>query len=239
MSEPIQEVIDKNMLSQLRSKTLLAPLRVGEITALVRGRLHEVMGQSSHSLALSAAAKATGPIFWAGLMRDVCALRAKGVSRYFCPSRLIQCEAANRREILWCGEEALRCKAAGIVILQMDTGPDLFESRRLQIAAQIGGSLGLVLIGKRAQSSAAHTRWHCSPHPHLPGHWHWRLTKNKSGRLGYWSVCWTDQETDYHAAPRPYDLIARSKRSNTPRSFAKTTPCPLPSATAARPLETA
>ena len=223
----------------LRTKIKLDPIQVGNIKELARGRLHEATGQSSLALALCLGAVSSGPIFWSGLKRDLSALRASGISKFFDPSRLILCEAANRREILWCGEEALRCKGAGVVVLQMATGPDLFESRRLQIAAQIGGGLGLVLISKRAQSSAAQTRWHCTPHPHLPGHWFWDLTKNKSGRLGHWSVCWIEQETRHYAARKPYDLMARSEDKSPPRGFAKTTPCgPLP-ATAPRPLETA
>jgi len=224
---------------ELRSKVVLPPLQVGSIGEFANGRLHEATGPSSLSLALIAGASCVGPVFWTGLYRDVATLRAKGAARFFDPSRLIQCEAANRKEILWCGEEALRCKGAGVVILQMDNGPDLFESRRLQIAAQIGGGLGLVLIGKRANSSTAQTRWHCTPHSHLSGHWSWNLTKNKSGRLGHWSVCWTEQETGHHASPKPYDLIKRNRTNTSSRGFAKTTPCPPPSATASRPLETA
>lgn len=227
------------MLRELRPKVALPPLQVGSISEFASGRLHEVTGPSALSLALSAGASAVGPVFWTGLHRDVGTLRAKGVARFFDPYRLIQCEAANRKEILWSGEEALRCKGAGLVVLQLDNGPDLFESRRLQIAAQIGGGLGLVLIGKRANSSAAQTRWHCTPHPHLPGHWSWNLTKNKSGRLGHWSVCWTEQETGYHASSKPYDLINRAQTKTLSRGFAKTTSCPLPSSIAARPLETA
>jgi len=229
---------DKAVL-KYRPKVVLAPLQVGDVKSFARGRLHEVTGSASLSLALCAGAAASGPIFWNGLNRDVTSLRAKGISRFFDPNRLIQCEASNRREILWCAEEALRCKGAELVILQMDIGPDLFESRRLQIAAQTGGGLGLVLIGKRAQSSAAQTRWHCTPHPHLLGHWAWSLTKNRSGRLGHWSVCRIEQETGKYATLKPYDLIDRTRRQSPARGFTKTTPCRSPAATAARPLETA
>jgi len=220
-------------------KVVLAPLQIDGIKELARGRLHEAMGPASFSLGLCAGASAVGPIFWTGLHRDVAGLRARGIAKFFDPNRLIQCVAANRKETLWCGEEALRCKGAGLVILQMNTGPDLFESRRLQIASQIGGGLGIVLIGKRAQSSAAQTRWYCTSHPHLPGHWVWDLTKNKSGRLGHWSVCWSEQEAGKHATPKPDDLIDRRRAKNPARGFAKTTACSPLTAAAARPLETA
>lgn len=238
MSVSTHHYTHENIPFTIGSKVKLPPLQVGSISAFARGRIHEATGASSSSVALCAGSACTGPIFWTGVHRDVAAVRAKGIARFFNPSRLIQCESANRKEILWCGEEALRCKGAGLVIIQIDTGPDLFESRRLQIAAQIGGSLGIVLIGKRAQSSAAQTRWHCTPHPHFPGHWFWDLTKNKSGRLGHWSVSWTEQETGQYAAPKPYDLIDRTKAKFTARGIAKTTPCRPLAATPSRPLET-
>lgn len=229
------------------SRIPLKPLSVGSIDLFARGRVHEAMGPSCVSLALCLGASCTSAVFWTGQPRQSCALRAFGISRFFSPKRLIRLETASRRETLWAGEEALRCQGAGLVVLQMETGPDLFESRRLQIAAQIGGGIGLVLIGGRAQSSAAQTRWHCTPHrshDDQSSDWLWSLTKNKSGHHGLWSVRWIDKDTGSSADITPYDLIQRARaalRSEpdsalAARGVAETTSVRAHAAAAAGPL---
>jgi len=96
---------------------------------------------------------------------------------------------------------------SGLILrsIQLTLGPDLRESRRLQLAAEQGKGLGLILIERRAQTSSAQTRWMCQPQIPLEpasneagqqngtcsGPWLWELTKNKSGIVGRWSVKWT------------------------------------------------
>ena len=157
------------------------------------GRVHEAEGNAAVGLALSAASATDGLVFWVGRARHTCGLRARALAAHFDVSRLVTVRAADRREVLWAGEEALRCSGAGLVVIHIGLGPDLFESRRLQVAAQAGGGLGLVLVGRRAQASVAQSRWHCAQGrggggSTTAGSWTWRMTKNRRGRLREWDV---------------------------------------------------
>ncbi|MDA8708125.1 hypothetical protein N9M10_02000 [Hellea sp.] len=208
---------------------------VGDIKVLTKARVHESTGPAAIAMALVIGAVCKGPIFWIGLARDTQSLRARGVDQYFESGRLITIQAANRREILWASEEALRCKGVNLVVTQIDMGPDLFESRRLQVASQCGVGLGLNVISRRAQSSAAQTRWHCAPDPTGKANWIWELTKNKRGQIGHWSVNWKDKETRQNATLEPFDLQA----AVVSPGFAETKLISPSTLSTARPLETA
>ena len=179
-------------------KTLALHQEIG----LKLGRTHEIVGRSSDGFACAAIAKSKGPAIWIGRHIDIRSLSPLALSRYFNPSRLTLAECVCRKEILWAAEQALRSDGFEVVIFQLKQGPNLSESRRLQLASEKGGSLGLSIIERGAQSSAAQTRWQCDPaamndteiiHPV----WRWTLTKNKSGQLGEWLVRWKE---DGHAA---------------------------------------
>ena len=50
----------------------------------------------------------------------------------------------------------MRMPGARCVVTELDEGPDLRESRRMQIAAEQGGSLGIILIaGQSTQLGSA------------------------------------------------------------------------------------
>jgi protein ImuA len=63
-------------------------------------------------------------------------------------------------DALWAFEEALRCRALAAVAAEIDD-VDLTQSRRLQLAAELGGTTALLLRppGELALPSAARTRW--------------------------------------------------------------------------------
>ena len=151
------------------------------------GRVPEIEGSARLSAALAAGSVSEGLVFSVGDRRATAGLRHRSVAAWFSPSRLVTVETANRRETLWAAEEALRCSGTSVVAVHLGLGPDLFESRRLQVAAQAGGGLGLVMIARWAQSSAAQSRWRCEPCPDS-GAWEWSLTKNRRGRLLSWEV---------------------------------------------------
>ena len=59
------------------------------------------------------------------------------------PERLITVAAARARDVLWAMEEALRCRAVGVVIGEIRArGIDLVATRRLSLAAAAGNTLG-------------------------------------------------------------------------------------------------
>ncbi len=159
---------------------------------LKRGRVHEGTGDSADIFALSVAAASSGPVLWIGMERSISSLAPTGLQDFIDPGRLILVSGCNRNELLWAAEQALRARCAACVILELMDGPDLRESRRLQISAEQGGSVGIVLIGGRARTSAAETRWHRSAA--AGGGWQWVCSKNKSGLPGTWRAAWTGRD---------------------------------------------
>ena len=211
-------------------------VQLGTASDFERGRIHEAMGPSGTSLALVLASQMQGKVLWIGEPRHARALRAQSCEAFAHADRFILIQTSNRDETLWAGEEALRCKGAELVVLHVALGPDLFESRRLQIAAQVGGTLGLILIGRRAQSSAAQSRWSCQPSPFEGADWVWHSTKNRRGRPGTWRVSGDPPPAHTY----PLDLLPTSLTTpfpdHVPAFTLQTAPCPLPAATPAGPL---
>jgi len=201
---------------------------------LAKRRVHEIEGVSALGFAFALTGNVQGLSFWIARDGKARSLRARGLQAFFDPAHLTCVQTANRSENLWAAEEALRCRGAGLVILQIDTGPNLFESRRLQIAAQAGGTIGLVIIGRRAQSSAAQTRWQCTSSVDPDQDWQWELTKNKQGRLGKWTVR-GDPDPTLTTPPDllPQTLSARSQDDPFPLT---SLPVSLASPASARPM---
>ena len=159
---------------------------------MVLGRLHEAVGGAADTFATALAAQLPGPVIWIGRARSVGSLAPTGLQKFVDPARLLLVTAATRVEILWAAEEALRRPGAFCVIFDLERGPDLRESRRLQIAAEQGGGLGLALISGQPQASAAQTRWFCESSD--DGSWLWRLVKDKGGKTGAWRVEYRESE---------------------------------------------
>lgn len=172
----------------LREAAQPGDLRLAAPLALARGRLHEALGEGADSLALAAAAGAAGPLVWIGLKRDMASLAPTGLQGFADPARFLLVSGQDRSELLWAAEQALRARAAPCVILELKDGPDLRESRRLQLAAGESGALGLVLVRGQARTSAAETRWQCDAAP--GGGWTWICTKRRRGPPGAWHVSW-------------------------------------------------
>ena len=174
---------------------------LGGAIRLPRGRIHEVMGQAADMFAMAVAAQTKGALIWIGQREAVESLCPTGFQRFFDPTRVITTFCLSRREIFWAAEQSLRTLKKGCVFIELNDGPDLKESRRLQIAAEEGGTLGIILIARRAQTSAAHTRWVCNPSCEGSAPWIWKLTKNKSGNIGVWRVGWREKSGDGGDAP--------------------------------------
>ncbi|MEC9372403.1 MAG: hypothetical protein VYC34_01100, partial [Planctomycetota bacterium] len=69
-------------------------------------------------------------------------------------------DAATDAERVWAADMALRCRAAGVVVMDA-TRLDMAASRRLLLAAQCGGAIGLLARppDEMNRLSAARTRW--------------------------------------------------------------------------------
>jgi len=109
---------------------------------------------------------------------------------------------------LWVLEEALRCGALAGVVAELD-GADFTASRRLQLAAEAGGTTGLVLTEQYSQRqngmASAVTRWQVGTMPSMecrlnsgpPGVgdpcWDVALTHSRGGRADRWALEWQNQ----------------------------------------------
>jgi hypothetical protein len=86
---------------------------------------------------------------------------------------------------LWAMDLALRCRSVAVVVGD-GSGLDMASSRRLQLAAQFGGGLGLIVRPRSELSelSAASTRWLVEPLAGVTGRPRWSLTLLRRKGLG-------------------------------------------------------
>ncbi|MFD1912276.1 hypothetical protein [Halodurantibacterium flavum] len=130
-------------------------------------------------------------------------------------ARLQIVRAPSETELLRAAEEILREPGVAAMIAEPQKPLSLKAGRRLQLAAEAGKTLGLLLTGSAGGSAAVETRWHCAPlarpmterlaenhctrkeitSPQVARagdstlH-RWALIKNKSGTLGEWDLRW-------------------------------------------------
>jgi protein ImuA len=130
------------------------------------------------------------------------------------PEQLITVAATRARDVLWAMEEALRCRAVGVVIGEIRArGIDQVATRRLSLAAAAGDTLGLLLrTTPDDEPSAFATRWIIGAAPSSflssserchrigPPRLAVRLVRNRRGHLGAWIVEWNSVEQRFELA---------------------------------------
>ncbi len=144
------------------------------------------------------------------------------------PNRLLFARAKSKAAILQAMEDSLRCKAMAVVIGEPGAELTHTASRRLQLAAEMSGAMGLVLRRSRtfddprlANPSSATTRWRVgavpsgapySKRPDLrglgPTRWRLDLVKNRGGEIGSWMVEACDAQGRLSLAPDASDRPA-------------------------------
>lgn len=151
-----------------------------------------------------------GPVLWCR-SRDRASgdLHAPGLEtfglRY---NNLIVVNCSETRQLLWAMEECLRSGAVAAVLGQIHTLPGI-AARRLQLAAEGGGTLALLVTGGIDDTIPAATRWRiaaaASIHPAGPwlGPACWRVTlqRCRGGILAgdgprHWLLEWHDDSDD-------------------------------------------
>ncbi|MDB5381985.1 MAG: hypothetical protein JWO26_1617, partial [Rhodospirillales bacterium] len=114
------------------------------------------------------------------------------------PEHLVFVHAGSAQDGLWAMEESLRCPGIGGALLELRE-IDLTAARRLQLAAESGGPIGLLLRGdaETGQASPALTRWRVSPiagtgAAHDLGDPGWRLDllRCRGGKPQSWETRW-------------------------------------------------
>jgi protein ImuA len=181
---------------------------------LAGGALHEAAPDRVHlgddaaaTLFLAAiAARTEGPVLWALGRRDLFApgLALAGLP----PDRLLYAECGRDEDVLAVMEEGLRHGGLGAVVGEAARVP-MAATRRLQLAAEEGGTLALMLKRWRrggadplAEPSAAVTRWRIASAPSSPlpvpgigrARWNLILARQRGGEPHHWTMECPDAE---------------------------------------------
>ena len=182
---------------------------------LALASLHEVCGGGNDTVEAAAAmlfaagiaARTKGQVLWCLTRPDLFApaLAQAGLA----PGRVIYVEAGDEKSLLLCFEEGLRHGGLGAVVAEV-ARLSMTASRRLQLAAEAGGTLGLAVRRFRSRAeadafgmpSAAVTRWRVSMRPSAPlpvpgigrSRWLLELTRCRAGETAEFEVESSDAE---------------------------------------------
>lgn len=132
------------------------------------GAVHELVAgewaAAVWTVALRTAARAAGLHKWLLCLDTGGDVYPPALVRLGVPlGRLLIVRASQVGEALWAAEQALRCRAVAAVVLPLRS-VEAHASRRLQLAAETGGSLGLLLRNdERGGHTFAASRLRCEP----------------------------------------------------------------------------
>ncbi|MCO6419956.1 hypothetical protein JYK14_27895 [Siccirubricoccus sp. KC 17139] len=169
---------------------------------LARAALHEVLAAEPGAAAGFCAlllARSRGNVLWIAPEPDAW---PPGLARFgLSPADLVLVQARRQVDGLWAMEEALRCPGVAGALLALPGEIDLTAARRLQLAAESGGGLGLLLRPDAedgaAGATAALTRWRVgalagtgSAHDLGDPRWSLELLRCRGGRPQRWDVTW-------------------------------------------------
>lgn len=173
------------------------------------GALHEVAGGGNGAIDGAAAALFTagiaartkGKVLWCVTRQDLFApaLAQAGLL----PGRVIYVEAGDDKALLACFEEGLRHGGLGAVVAEV-ARLSMTASRRLHLAAETSGAIGIAVRRWRRQTEAADfgqptasvTRWRVSTLPSTPlpvpgvgrARWHLELIRCRAGESADFEV---------------------------------------------------
>jgi protein ImuA len=170
---------------------------------LARGGLHDLTfppeeaAGAATGFAAVLLGRAGGHVFWIAEEPDAW---PPGLARFGLDPAALVLVRARGADALWAMEEALRSPAAAGALLVLTRPPDLTAERRLMLAAQTGGGIGLLLRPESGEApGAALTRWRVAS---LPGRgaarhdlgdpcWQVELLRCRGGRPGAWVLSWS------------------------------------------------
>jgi protein ImuA len=141
-------------------------------------------------------------------------IHGRGLATYgLDPDKIIWVDARDRADRLWAMEQALACPGLLAAVIELEAGPggrsqerrDVVE-RRLQLAAEAGGVLGLVLrpmadAGSGSGGGIADTRWEVrsAASDDWQPTWHVALRRVRGGVGGDWLLRWDAAARNFHA----------------------------------------
>lgn len=170
------------------------PALFSDVFPLKPSRYHEVTGAGAYSFASVCCGRAAGTAIWfvEGWLTEV--VNPLGLQAHCDPHQVLVGKCNSPTDVLAATEEALRSAVVSLVIAELTKPLTLTAGRRLQLAAEAGGSTGLMIVGDGMGSNATQTRWHVSPFYSSDDstQMRWSLIKNKSGTNGCWDTRWDE-----------------------------------------------
>lgn len=168
-----------------------------------------------------------GTVFWIAPEPDAW---PPGLLRFgLAPENLVLVQASRPVDGLWAMEECLRCPGTAGAALTLEK-LDMTAARRLQLAAEAGGALGLLLrpddAAAETGATAALTRWRVGALPGAGGgphdlgdpRWRLELLRGRGAKPQGWDATWRQSaerlDVENAAATTP---AARPKRRATAR----------------------
>jgi protein ImuA len=186
----------------------------------VLGAVHELVaaseGAPAVSLALRTATQAAGPGKWIFYIDTRHELYPPALAQLGVPlGRLMVVRTSRAADAWWVCEQVLRCQAVAAVVLPLRT-IDAYASRRLQLAAEAGQSLGLLICQDQPGGHTfAASRLRIEPHWGPAGVRHLRITilKLREGRPGEPLVVeWPNAADFVPASAVPVDRTGAARR---------------------------
>ncbi len=176
---------------------------------LALGAVHEISGPLAHGFAVRILTQLSGPVLWFRPKSERARLYAPALQAMGCAvERWFIAYTATPKDLSWGLEEGLRSGAVDAVVGEPTAALTMTASRRLQLAAERGKTLGLILsrqprgaqtgplsshesVGPLSPSTLT-SRWHVSPTPNPradgPPLWQVRLLKLRNASSASWSV---------------------------------------------------
>lgn len=167
--------------------------------AMVKGAVHELLfdggkggglGGQPLGVAVWCLKEERGPVVWCESQEGV----GDGGARLYPPgvrgggdTYLLRTGPAD---LVWTVAECLRCRGVGAVVAAIPRGGRLtrVEARRLQLAAEQGGSMGVLMrpLGRWMDTYAAATRWRVEPArgDRRTQRWQMELVHGHGGQIG-------------------------------------------------------
>jgi len=117
----------------------------------------------------------------------------------------------------WAVTECLRCRGVGAVIAAAPEKLSRIEARRFQLAAERGGTVGILLRqrGRGESVYAAATRWLIAPHPgeRTIQRWSIQLLHGHGGRIG--QTVFLEYSRENHSVRAVEKLADRPAKTTT------------------------
>lgn len=133
------------------------------------GAVHEILSDTDTPamllpILITRAAASVGRIVWCDPSRRFYPPAAAALGLPL--DRLLLVLPSDERQCLWAATQSLRCRGVGACVAPLSR-LSMLQARRLQLAAECGGGLGLLLRSAQAASRpyAAKTRWRVTPVP--------------------------------------------------------------------------